>query len=121
MAITYDTENNYVYHVTLDVNLASIAKHGLVPHKATAGEDYAAVFVFPNKEDMEDALEQWLMEKLMDDFDDLGLESETVDVAVLGILLEGINEDQCMSDVDYEIAILHTVEPQYIRVLDIPV
>lgn len=111
-------ESGYVYHVTLEANLESIAEKGLIPRKATSGEDYAAVFVFPNREDMETALEHWLMEKLMGDFDDLGLEGETVDVVVLGILLEGINEDKCVSDVGYEIAVKHTIRPKYIRVLE---
>jgi hypothetical protein len=45
----------------------------------------------------------------------------TNDWVCLGIMLEGIDWDNCISDVGYETAILHTVEPQYIRVLDIPI
>ena len=67
---------------------------------------------------MEIALLNWMGERI-DDLIEEG--TYTDDWVCLGIMLEGINWDDAVSDVDFEIAILHTVDPQYIRVLDIPI
>ena len=78
-------------------------------------EDEKAVYVFPNREDMETALSSWFGERI-DDFVAEGLYTD--DWVALGIMLDGIDWDNAISDVDYEIAILHTIDPQYIRVLE---
>ena len=113
-------EGDYLYHVTHRSNLASIAEHGLVPKvpEDYAGADTKAVYTFPTYRDMEIALLNWMGERI-DDLIEEG--TYTDDWVCLGIMLEGINWDDAVSDVDFEIAILHTVDPQYIRVLDIPI
>lgn len=53
-----------LYHVTLMDNVESILKDGLIPQigarSAEYGELFNAVYMFPNIEDMECALGQWL-------------------------------------------------------------
>lgn len=113
-----EVEGEFVYHVTHRSHLPSIQKYGLVPKVPEDMEDTKAVYVFPSEYDMQTALAQWFGERLEDLIEE-GIYTD--DWVCLGILLEGVDWDNCISDVGYEIAILHTVEPQYIRVLDIPV
>ena len=114
-----EVDGEYVYHVTHRSHLPSIQKYGLVTEvPEDMPFDTKAVYVFPSEDDMQTALGQWFGERIGDLIEE-GIYTD--DWVCLGVMLEGIDWDNCISDVGYEIAILHTVEPQYIRVLDIPV
>ena len=59
------------WSVTPSVNLPSIKELGLIPkigvRSALQGETEPAVYMFTNKEDLEDALVNWLGEELEDE------------------------------------------------------
>lgn len=105
----------HVYHVTHRSNLLSIAKHGLIPRVPKDMSDTKAVYVFPNKEDMQTALGSWLGERIEDIIEEEGCTDDWVSLAILN---KGINWDDCISDVAFEIGVLHIIKPEYILVLD---
>ena len=67
-----DKPNRY-FHVTPLKNLESILENGLIPQigerSLEIGEPIEAVFLFPNFEEMNDALYNWLGEEFDDDED----------------------------------------------------
>ena len=82
-----------VYHVTRKRNLPTIKKHGILPsNKFTGMTDFGAVvFLFNKKEEMEDAMMNWLGDKFSDN-DELVL-----------LTINPKNIDLFPSDVSYEI------------------
>lgn len=72
-----NTENlprsNYVYHVTPRTNITSILESGLIPHcgprSQEIGEQIERVYVFRNKEELENGLLNWLGEAFEDTLD----------------------------------------------------
>lgn len=80
------------YHVSLKENLPSIMKHGLIPQVGDRSKEMneeKGVFLFPSRDDMNCALEQWLGDWFEDDEvlmsleitlpDDFPIEDSTVD------------------------------------------
>ena len=58
---------DYVYHVTPKRNLRTMIKYGIVPHQCEPPHvEPPFVFMFDNKETMEDAMMGWLGDKLGD-------------------------------------------------------
>lgn len=95
------------YHVTLLENVPSIQKDGLIPRigacSAHFGESESGIYLFPNKESMDDALSNWLGEW----YDDIYGEDQPL--AILEIRLPyGTVLDR--SDAEYE-RICRTIIP----------
>lgn len=69
-----DKPNRY-FHVTPRKNLESILENGLIPQigerSLEIGEPVEAVFLFPNFEEMNNALYNWFGEEFDDDEDEL--------------------------------------------------
>ena len=61
------------FHVTKKENMESILEHGLIPQigerSEELGESEKAIYLFPNIEEMENALYNWLGECFEDDED----------------------------------------------------
>ena len=109
-AVTEDTENKFVYHITPTKNLSSIEKHGLMPKlgdrsSKIAGEQ-SGIYTFPNKDAAEDALMNWLG----DEFD------EDEPLTMLKINISGL-EDSITRGADYELIVNTTIEPNRIEKL----
>lgn len=66
-------KNNRYFHVTLKQNMGSILANGLIAQigerSKEIGESQEAVYLFPNREEMETALANWLGECFEDDDD----------------------------------------------------
>ncbi|WP_455233043.1 GNAT family N-acetyltransferase [Geopseudomonas aromaticivorans] len=64
-------QGRLLYHVTPEANLYSISKQGLLPatgpRSADLGEQEPAVYCFPNREAVEDALGNWLGDRFDED------------------------------------------------------
>ena len=74
-----------VYHVTTLLNFQRIRTEGLFPRVGSnaraAGERRPAIYCFRNREDMDNALSNWLGERLQDD------------VAILTINIESLKQE----------------------------
>lgn len=61
----------YLFHVSPARNADSILAHGLIPRigprSKKAGEPGPAVYLFHDRDDMEDALDNWLGEEIGDE------------------------------------------------------
>ena len=66
-------KNNRYFHVTLKQNMGSILANGLIAQigerSKEIGESQEAIYLFPNREEMETALANWLGECFEDDDD----------------------------------------------------
>lgn len=106
----YDELPEKVYHVTPADNLDEILRHGLVPQiglrtRKIEGEK-PAVYCFPDKATMEDAVMNWLG----DEFD------EDESLALLEIDTDGLR-GQVTDGAQYEIAITDSIPVEKIRIL----
>ena len=106
----YDELPEKVYHVTPSENLDSIMSKGLMPDvgdrsRKIEGEK-PAVYCFPDKNSMEDAVMNWLG----DEFD------EDEPLALLEIFTTGL-KGQVTDGAQYEVAITSIIPPQNIRIL----
>lgn len=106
----YDELPEKVYHVTPSVNVDNILMQGLLPKvgdrsRKIEGEK-PAIYCFPDKVSMEDAMMNWLG----DEFD------EDEQLALLEIFTTGL-KGQVTDGAEYEVAITSKIPPQNIRVL----
>lgn len=94
---------NY-YHVTEARNLASILRTGLVPtigpRSQACGETTARTYLFHTRDDMENALSNWLGEYF-----------EDVQVAILQVE----TDNAIPVDAEYEVVCLETISPDKIH------
>jgi hypothetical protein len=101
------------FHVTLESNLKSIKKHGLVPkigeRSQKLGESCPAVYLFINIEECHNALSNWLGEEYDDIEEDLVILEVEIDECCFEIDTEG--------DVFFEIAVGEVINPS--RILNI--
>lgn len=106
----YDELPEKIYHVTPSENLDSIMSKGLVPQvgdraRKIPGEKHA-IYCFPDKNTMEDAVMNWLG----DEFD------EDEQLALLEIFTTGL-KGQVTDGAQYEVAITSAIPPQNIRII----
>lgn len=99
-----------LYHVTPSFNVDSIQKDGLQPRigerSLSAGEKTPAVFLFANKDDLEQALLNWLGEMFEDE-----------ELVILEIQLP-LEYKQFLFQNEYETTCSVVIPPQYIQVFD---
>jgi hypothetical protein len=99
-------DRQYLYHVTEKTKLPSIMEHGLLPMRgprsSLCGEAKPAVYCFPGREDLEDAMMNWLGESFVE-----------ADIAEGGLVILEIDADGLLieSDAGYELAILEIIQP----------
>lgn len=108
-----------VFHVTRKNNLKSINTRGIVPN---VPEDYGedgddiGVYCFPTLEDVENALYNWLGERIEDWEEETG---ENYDEVVLELDISGL-EFYKSNDIDWEVVVKETIPPdRIIRVFEI--
>jgi superfamily I DNA and RNA helicase len=105
----------FAYHVTPRRFLKTILRDGLLPK---APEDYGtsgdtkAVYLFKNLDDVENALMNWLGERINEIEDETGVEE---DVIVLKIDIAGLKG--FLASVEYELVYPDVIGPE--RVLEI--
>lgn len=102
-----------LYHVSAKENFNNIMEQGLIPQMGERSEELneeEAVFLFPCKEDMDNALYNWLGEWYCDKFgDDYPLVSLEVNVPDNFHILDG--------DAEYEKICKIVIDPEYIKYL----
>lgn len=94
-----------MYHVTPTKNLRLIMIYGLVPRKGPRSsklENKKAVYLFPNLDDVENALMNWLGDEFGDE-----------QLALLKVNVKG----EVYSDAEYERYVTTTIQPSNIKVL----
>lgn len=96
----------FLYHVTNSKNIRSIKKNGLLPNKNSEMNDAYGVYMFKNKNDLEDALANWLGDKFYD-------ENEEDNIIILTIDPKKINSI-LYSEVDYEVYTKESILPEAI-------
>jgi len=106
----YDELPEKVYHVTPAVNLDNILMQGLIPQtgdrtRKIEGEK-PAIYCFPDKVAMEDAMMNWLGDEFEED----------EALALLEIYTTGL-KGQVTEGAEYEVAITSKIPPQNIRVI----
>lgn len=98
------------YHITLAKNLTSIMSEGLIPQigerSQMLGEKDEAIYLFPTKADVTNALLQWLGEMYDDDEELALLEINTTRMHLVP------------SIADYEIKCLEPIPPHCITLLE---
>ena len=96
-----------LYHVTNHKNLKSIKKQGLLPrlgpNAKACGETKPAIWCFPNKQSMADALGSW--------FEGLCDNKNGMDCIVINIPSKYVSK----STIDYERIIKQPISPKYIK------
>lgn len=101
--------DKFAYHVTPSKNLRSIQENGLVPsigqRSRDLGEEREAVYLFPSREDLDNALSNWLGE-LFDEEEPLAILQ--VDVSDIGVE---------RGEVEYELLSFDCIPPGNITVL----
>ena len=103
------------YHVTLMENVPSIRKNGLLPQigerSEELGETEKAIYLFPSKEDMDNALMNWLGEWYNEEY------GEDCDLAILEVRLP--EEISVMDEgVGYEVVCKEKIPAECIRYFD---
>ena len=105
----FEIETKYFYHVTPTKNITNIMKNGLIPSIGSSsskfGEEKPATFMFRNKDDMEDALSNWLGDEF----------GEDEKLSLLQISLP--NNMHIFSDVGFEVYVLETIPSNNIKVI----
>lgn len=106
----------FAYHVTSRRNLKSIMKNGLeprIPEDYGENGDTKGVYLFKTLEDTENALFNWLGERIEEIEEETG---EEYDEVVLKIDISNL-EDELIDTVEYEWLCLVKIEP--FRIVDI--
>jgi hypothetical protein len=101
---SYIDQKQYGYHVTYEENLESIREHGLLLKTPDDMDDIFGVYMFQSMEDVDNALTNWLGERL----------DEDKHLKILKVDITGLKQS---SDVDYEVIILEPID--YYRVVDV--
>ena len=100
-----------LYHVTLRSNLESILSNGLIPdigeRSYDAGETQKFVFLFPTKNDVENAMLTWLGEYYCDE-----------DIVYLEVNLPD-NFPIEQGEVEYEMISRQIIPKEYINIIEL--
>ena len=102
--------DHYGYHVTSGKNLESILKNGLrpgVPEDYGTNGDIEGVYLFKTYDDMENALFNWLGERIEEIEEETG---ETYDERCLKVDISGLDGYK-IDSVEYEWVITTVIEP----------
>lgn len=103
------------FHVTLMENVPSILEHGLVPQIGERAEEFGetepAIYLFPSKDDMNNALYNWLGEWYNDNY------GEDCELAILHIRL-GKNVPVFQTEAEYERICKVVIPPEAISFYD---
>ena len=103
--------DNTAYHITPAKNLTAILSEGLIPQigqrSQMLGEKDEAIYLFPTKADVTDALTQWLGE-MFDDTEELAL-----------LKIDTTHMHLVPSIADYELMCLEPIPPHCIMLLEI--
>ena len=91
-----------VWHVTYKDNLEGILQDGLMPSNPIDFNDERGVYCFPNIESMEDALANWLGDRL----------DESKEIVLIQLNIEGLNFKEVNNS--YEIIVYDTINPERI-------
>lgn len=106
----YDELPDRIYHVTPSENLDNIMNKGLVPQAGDRTrkifDEKPAIYCFPDKSAMEDAVMNWLGDEFEED----------TQLALLEIYTTGL-KGQVTDGAEYEVAITSIIPPQNIRIL----
>lgn len=89
------------YHVTYKDNIKSIKQHGIFPKTPEDYDDKKGIYLFPTYDDMENAVMNWLGDRL----------DEDREVVAIKLNISGL---KCESDVEYELRCLEIIEPNRI-------
>lgn len=105
----------YAYHVTRRGNVKSIMSKGLIPRvpKDIIGGDVKGVYLFPSIDDVENALYNWLGERIEEWEEENDKEYDEV---VLKVDISGLEGD-IIRDLDWEIICLVRIGPE--RIVDV--
>lgn len=113
MLVKENKENsNFAYHVTSSKNMKSILSDGLeprVPEDFGEKGDLKGVYLFKTYEDTENALYNWLGERIGDIEDETG---EDYDEVILKINIDGLD---LYDSVEYEWVCLEYISPERIK------
>lgn len=109
--IVNDTQ--IVYHITRKNNLVNIRQQGILPKKPDDMDDEYGVYCFPDMDSVEDAMQNWLGERIDDWEDD---NDEEYGEICLKINIKDLGQSS-NPDVGYEI-IVHEAIPAE-RILEI--
>ena len=109
------------YHVTLRSNLDSIREKGLMPQigyfSSIYGETEAAIYVFPTKPQLEDALASWLGEAYEDYCEEFNIDFDELELIICVINMP--DEITVFGDASfYEQCIYETIKPEHISYYD---
>lgn len=114
----YDVnEFDYAYHVTSKKNLPSILENGLetrIPEDYGDSGDIEGVYLFKKLDDVENALYNWLGERIDDVEEETGVDYDEV---VLKIDISGL-KNYLIDSVEYEWVCTKNIEPYRISVVD---
>jgi hypothetical protein len=110
----YDTDI-YAYHVTSSKNLPSIMENGLIPN---IPEDYGdkgdikGIYLFKTLDDLDNALYNWLGERIDDIEEESGVDYDEV---TLKVNITGLEKD-LIDTVEYEWVCLVKIDPSRISI-----
>lgn len=109
--------SDFAYHVTSKNNLKSIMENGLeprVPKDYGSDGDIKGVYLFKTRDDVENALYNWLGERI----DEIEEESgEDYNEIILKINIKGL-EDYLIDSVEYEWTCTTTIDPNRITIVE---
>jgi len=92
---------NIVYHISRKSDLPNILKNGLIAKKPVDMNDKKGIYLFPSKDDVENALVNWLGDRL-----------ENIPIVLLTIDTNGLNIHK--GDVEYEMISYNRIPPKNI-------
>ena len=103
-SILNEITNKYLYHVSPKKNLASIKQKGILPYALAPADlsDKKAVYLFKDRDEMEDAITNWLGDK----FDE--------DEPLLCFTIYPSGLDIELSNVEYEVISYNPIPPKNI-------
>jgi hypothetical protein len=108
------SQRKLCYHVTCTRTVPSILRRGLEPkigpRSRKMGESLEAVYLFPDRDTVDDALMNWLGDEFPDDAASTMLE---VSVPADARLIE--------SPAEFELVVADRIQPDLIRVLDVQI
>lgn len=114
--INENVNSKYAYHVTSRKNLKSIMKKGLeprIPEDYGENGDIKGVYLFKTLEDTENALFNWLGERIEEIEEETGKEYDEI---VLKVDISGLQE-KLLDTVEYEWVCLVNIESS--RIVDV--
>ena len=110
--------SDFAYHVTSKDNLNSIMKLGLeprVPEDYGSDGDIKGVYLFKTKDDVENALDNWLGERIDEIEEESGKDYNEV---ILKVDIKGL-EEYLIDSVEYEWTCTTTIDPSRITIVEL--